>query len=290
MPISGAFKRSYLASRWPVKNHRRHVAIALLLRAAVGAAHAGDTAAASFTPDPPSIFTTGAIDRTYGWEFSVSAPIRITRIGVYDARTVGVGIDGLVTAHPVAIWAADGELVASATVPAGTAAPLIGTYRYTEVGAVTLTPGRNYIVAQFTPGGDWGSRTFDSIPDLVSNPPGQPPPTVTYAPGVTFVRSWIRIFQPMIAFPTIQSENQGGVGAVNFRFETPPVGRTGDMNCDEAVDFDDITPFVAAVIGQSTYDAAYPDCRWLNGDTDGDDDVDFDDIDGFVACIIAGVC
>jgi len=57
----------------------------------------------------------------------------------------------------------------------------------------------------------------------------------------------------------------------------------GDMNCDGDVDFDDIDAFTTALSGQATYEAAYPDCRWLNADCDGDGDVDFDDIDAFTA-------
>ncbi len=59
----------------------------------------------------------------------------------------------------------------------------------------------------------------------------------------------------------------------------------GDMNCDGAVDFDDISAFVIALGGQTAYEAAYPNCDWLNGDINGDNTVDFDDIADFVALI-----
>ncbi len=65
-------------------------------------------------------------------------------------------------------------------------------------------------------------------------------------------------------------------------------GIPGDLNCDNCVNFDDITGFVVAVIGQAQYEAQFPGCRWLNGDGDGDSDVDFDDIDDFVTLVIAG--
>jgi hypothetical protein len=64
----------------------------------------------------------------------------------------------------------------------------------------------------------------------------------------------------------------------------------GDMNCDGHVDFDDINPFVAALVGREGYEAAYPWCDWLNGDIDGNRAVDFDDINPFVACLVAGRC
>lgn len=59
----------------------------------------------------------------------------------------------------------------------------------------------------------------------------------------------------------------------------------GDMNCDGAVNFDDIDPFVLALGGEYGYHAAYPNCDWLNGDCNADGTVDFEDIDPFVALL-----
>jgi hypothetical protein len=63
----------------------------------------------------------------------------------------------------------------------------------------------------------------------------------------------------------------------------------GDLNCDHAVDFDDINAFVLAISDPSLYATLFPYCNWYNGDCDCDGDVDFDDINGFVACL-AGDC
>jgi hypothetical protein len=57
------------------------------------------------------------------------------------------------------------------------------------------------------------------------------------------------------------------------------------MNGDRAVNFDDVNPFVAALVSQARYEARYPGCRWLNGDIDGGGDVNFDDINPFVALL-----
>ena len=61
----------------------------------------------------------------------------------------------------------------------------------------------------------------------------------------------------------------------------------GDLNCDEAVNFDDIDPFVLALASPAAYYAAYPDCSYWTADADDDGDVDFDDIDAFVALLVA---
>ncbi len=69
----------------------------------------------------------------------------------------------------------------------------------------------------------------------------------------------------------------------------PPVLRA-DMDCDGRVTFDDITPFVTALVGRAEYEAAYPDCRWLNGDIFVDGRVTFDDINPFVECLVQSGC
>lgn len=64
----------------------------------------------------------------------------------------------------------------------------------------------------------------------------------------------------------------------------------GDMNCDGAVDFNDIDPFVAALISRDDYETENPGCNWFNGDINADESVDFNDIDGFIECLINGGC
>jgi hypothetical protein len=59
----------------------------------------------------------------------------------------------------------------------------------------------------------------------------------------------------------------------------------GDLNCDGAVDFDDINPFVLALSDPAGYAQQYPNCDILTGDCDADGDVDFDDINPFVALL-----
>jgi subtilisin family serine protease len=62
----------------------------------------------------------------------------------------------------------------------------------------------------------------------------------------------------------------------------------GDLDCDGDVDFDDINPFVLALTDPVAYQAAYPNCNYLNADCDQDGDVDFDDINSFVALLGGG--
>jgi hypothetical protein len=83
------------------------------------------------TPVQPPSFT-----GTKGWSFynyNQAGSIWITQLGVFDS-----GADGLVNAHQVGLWGADGTLLASATVPVGVAATLFDGYRYVPIPPVAI--------------------------------------------------------------------------------------------------------------------------------------------------------
>jgi hypothetical protein len=66
----------------------------------------------------------------------------------------------------------------------------------------------------------------------------------------------------------------------------PPL-RVGDLNCDGAVDFRDINPFVLAMTNRSMYTQTNPECDYLAADCNTDGGVDFRDINPFVALLTA---
>lgn len=69
---------------------------------------------------------------------------------------------------------------------------------------------------------------------------------------------------------------------------TPLPGVTrADTNCDGAVDFFDIDPFLLALFDPTGYEAAFPDCALESADCNNDMSVDFFDIDAFLACLFA---
>ncbi len=59
----------------------------------------------------------------------------------------------------------------------------------------------------------------------------------------------------------------------------------GDLNCDGAVNFADINPFVMALSNPSGYEQAHPTCNINLADINGDGHVDFADINPFVALL-----
>ena len=86
-------------------------------------------------------------DITSGWDFQLTTSFRITALDYYDSGAAG----GLLTNHEVALWTSGGALLATATVPAGSSAPLIGSYRSVAIPPIILPPGF-YEVGAFVTG------------------------------------------------------------------------------------------------------------------------------------------
>jgi len=88
----------------------------------------------------------------------------VTDLGIYDEA-----LDGLQTAHAVGLWKDSTQIpLASATVPAGTAAMLEKSFRFVPVGPALLLPNTYYVIGAQYPGGgagdrfrDQGGQTFD---------------------------------------------------------------------------------------------------------------------------------
>jgi hypothetical protein len=127
-----------------------------VLATALGTSTQADTPALvllGVSPTPPPSFT-----GTRGWQFlpwaGLTNDILITQLGVFDA-----GGDGLVNAHEVGLWRQidnlTGVLLTSVTVPAGTAAPLNGGYRWVPISPVAIPPDiTTYVVAAQYSAGD----------------------------------------------------------------------------------------------------------------------------------------
>jgi hypothetical protein len=62
----------------------------------------------------------------------------------------------------------------------------------------------------------------------------------------------------------------------------------GDVNCDGAVNFGDINPFVEALSDPDGYQQSYPGCWPSNADINGDQSVNFGDINPFVELLTGG--
>jgi hypothetical protein len=82
---------------------------------------------------------------TVGFRFTDTAPAVVTSLGVYDFAS-----DGLIASHEIGLWSSSGVLLASATVPAGTAAPIQNGFRYVALATpILLVPNQSYDVGAF---------------------------------------------------------------------------------------------------------------------------------------------
>jgi hypothetical protein len=92
---------------------------------------------------------------------------QVNWLGYYDKDG-----DGLVNSHVVSLWDNNTQsIVASATVQAGTAAPLMDGYRWVELAStVQLNYGSYYVIGAQTDGVDtWGDIIVNSAPDNGNN-------------------------------------------------------------------------------------------------------------------------
>lgn len=112
----------------------------------------------------------GGSEQTRGWAFSTDRAIEVTALGWFDFAD-----DGLVDAHQVGIWDADGHLLLSAVVGAGADDPLQAGFRYSAglSGGGVLAAG-SYVVAGLSTYNDETWRSVD-------------PATVTLGSGIAYL-------------------------------------------------------------------------------------------------------
>lgn len=98
-----------------------------------------------------------------------------------------------------------------------------------------------------------------------------------YLDGAELGRHTIRV-----EASAINDGPQGFALVISGGVRYQPTAPLGDMNCDGAVNFNDIDAFVDALTDFATYSINYPQCDPFLGDVNGDNSVNFLDIDGFI--------
>jgi len=135
----------------------RVLGILLALTVGVSVSAQAGNIALTFTGGQPFFGMVGPLPLTIGWEFSLSTPVIVTQLGFYDVGNNGYPPpgDGLLVSHPVAIWDVSTQtLMASATVPQGTSAPLDQDFRWVSVSPFTLAAGTYRIGAEIAVNGE----------------------------------------------------------------------------------------------------------------------------------------
>jgi hypothetical protein len=133
-----------------------------------------------------------------------------------------------------------------------------------------------------------GSPSLNMIPgnsgpaaaaDLFVATPGQPP--MLYVPAAAFGLGYpsdnIDALDLVLCDDPLDCAARYGIRALK-----------GDLNCDNAVNFGDINPFVLALSNPGQYHNAFPGCFIQNGDINRDGAVNFGDINPFVALLTGG--
>jgi hypothetical protein len=179
----------------------RFAALVALGLAVVFPSAASAAPISAFQSATGGFFATSGSDQLYGWEFSVGSSIQVVRLGVGDQNS-----DGLAIAHDVGIFrVSDGQLLASATVPAGTSGILDNGFRYVDLGtSLLLTPGE-YAIAMTMPQGNADLQL------ILAN-------SVTTASPVTWVTSRFDAGS-VLALPTLQGAFNDGMFGPNFQFQ-----------------------------------------------------------------------
>ena len=126
-----------------------HIAALAILGGLAASAQAAPVSALTFTAASTNSTTTTT---TRGYAFNVtSAGLVATHLSFWDE-----GGDGLGQSHDVGLWNPAGILIASATVPSGTAATLLDGFRFVDIADVALPVGNGYVV---------GALFLDGSPD-----------------------------------------------------------------------------------------------------------------------------
>jgi hypothetical protein len=143
-----------------------------------------------------------------GFRFTVSAPLEVDQLGVWNADTA-TGAPGLTSTHQVGIWDQAQALVASVTVDPATGTP-VGQWTYAAITPVTLMPGQTY-----TAGVLYTATDNDSYLSGVSS--------LTTDPNVTWVQSVYPSAGSLgFVYPVNNSTSNGRFGP-NFIFTVVPV-------------------------------------------------------------------
>jgi hypothetical protein len=114
-----------------------------LLASVAGVSKADSAAIASFST-PYQIFPANA-NFTLGWSFTPLANVDVTQVGWFDIDSPA---NGLGSSHDLGIWTISGTLLATQTVPGGTAGTYLNGFWYTSLGTpLSLTAGQEYVIA-----------------------------------------------------------------------------------------------------------------------------------------------
>jgi hypothetical protein len=139
-----------------------------------------------------------------GWQFSVSAPITVDGLGIFDVYPTG-----LVLSYQVGLWDNNGTQLAQTTVSSAStpvaSASAAGDWLFENIGPIVLQPGI-YVIGGYYHSGEELIMAAD---------------TIATAPQITFLTSRMST-NGKFAEPGTFALPWNGVFGPNFRIQTPP--------------------------------------------------------------------
>jgi hypothetical protein len=178
----------------------------------------------------------------------------------------------------------------SAGVPVGTTFVVAGP-AFSAVPLEILVSGTDFVlIAAVTSSFDGVTTTFSQTIDAAGNLVGGPQ-TIFAAPRWSFYGGSsfaLGLCGRALATMSLWADNPYNAPRAQGLMFAAGAGCAGDLNCDGAVDFGDINPFVLALTDLAGYASAFPNCDIMLADINGDGSVGFGDINPFVALLSAG--
>lgn len=145
---------------------------------------------------------------TLGWRFTVSQPIVVTHLGLWDANG-----DGLVQSHDIGLWTNSGSLIVSATIPSGSSTPTTpapgGVWRWVTLPTPATLSAGSYRIGAFYPTNSGDLLVFNSSSGVVTGP------------NVVFNHAAYN-GGSSLAFPGTNSSIQTGYFGPNFMYVPEP--------------------------------------------------------------------
>ncbi len=147
---------------------------------------------------------TSGFARSIGWEFTVSMPMAVSALGVWD-----YGSDGLSKVHQIGLFrVSDSSLVVSATLIDGSNAALIDGSRFVDVPSTPLVPGTSYYIL---------ADDFSTDPFVSGNG------SIGFAPEINWLAVADTPVNTIFGTPTFTPGTMGNLGP-NFRYAVPTPG------------------------------------------------------------------
>ena len=147
---------------------------------------------------------------TVGWKFTVTSPIAIGGLGLFDA-----GADGLAFGHEIGLWTSGGILLTSTTITTANSTPVaststLGNWRSTPLITPLVLLSGDYVVGAF----------YNAIPGQDAFIASA---TASTVPGITFVEP--RTAFDVFTFPSFsdRGSTDGFFGPNLFTVAAPPV-------------------------------------------------------------------